>query len=279
MNTRNPNSRNQYEREKDFLNFPSSENRNPDTQVMQSNRNNNEGNNDRKVALTVDFFDSKSNPNSNYYGNDNQNYEDQNNNYDAWFQRQQNQNNNDNRHNSYALQNIQQQPTSISSAESALIQLESSNFFEFSTILKITSIILSCTFLSYISVSPRSLSLVDYNSAHKDSLLRVLTSLIWPSILLYKINGNKHDINLSVGNVLQSLSVGYVSIIAIEIIASTAMRLLVLRFVSYSLLHCFVCDYDFMYFYILIFSLLILLLLYLTFSEKILVLITITFFY
>ena len=53
MNTRNPNSRNQYEREKDFLNFPSSENRNPDTQEMQSNRNNNEGNNDRNLIYVI----------------------------------------------------------------------------------------------------------------------------------------------------------------------------------------------------------------------------------
>ena len=256
FSTRNLNSRNRHEREDDFKNFQSGEDRNPQALTIQSNRIDNEVDSDKKIALTVDFFDSKSNPDSNYHNNDNQNYNDQKSSYDSWLlerdhEEQRNQNSYDNRYNSYALQNIQKEPSSISSAETALKQLESTNFFEFSTILKITSLIVSCTFLSYISVSPRSLSLIDYNSAHKDSLLRVLISLIWPSILLYKINGNKRDINLSVGNLIQSLSLGYTSIVIAEIIASTAMRLLVLRYLAESLF------YRFILFYFVLFSIMI----------------------
>lgn len=231
-------NKSKHEREKNknrksLSNFPSRED---ESLNINRNENNNE---DEKSVVAVDFFDL--NLNSNFYNNDQQNYHDQNNNaFWSTQQEQQNQNSDNNRNinkfDKLSINNMQQHPISISSAEIALKQLELSKFIEFHTVLKITSIILLCTYLSYISVTPRSLPLINYNSAHKESLLRVLILLIWPSLLLFKINGNELNINYSIGKFLQSLTFGYPSLVIIETIASTGMRLLVLRLVWYTIL-------------------------------------------
>ena len=204
-----------------------------DNQIGNSNQNGN-GNlkENGKLALTVDFYD----PNMEQKRRLD---------YDYWLQYHSSQS-----QSPQYLQQLQQQLqqqsilsatatgtgtaateiTAATKAEIALKKLESTKNLEFSSVLKLTSVVLLCTFLSYISVSPRNLPLIEYNSAYKETLLRVLCSLLWPVLLIIKVKSEKDDINKIIGLFIKSFTFGYIGVVFLETVAVTIMRLVILRY-------------------------------------------------
>lgn len=125
------------------------------------------------------------------------------------------------------------QPTAVAATELALTQLESAPMLELQSVLQAASVVIICAFLSYVSVSPRSLPLIEYNKAYKDGLLRVFCSLIWPSIILSQLSSSTVNINDIIGNFMKSFSLGYPSLVALELVVVTALRMIVLGYVSH----------------------------------------------
>ena len=125
------------------------------------------------------------------------------------------------------------QPTAVAATELALTQLESAPMLELQSVLQAASVVIICAFLSYVSVSPRSLPLIEYNEAYKDGLLRVFCSLVWPTIILSQLSCPTVNINDIIGNFMKSLSLGYSSLVALEFMVVTAMRMIVLRYVGH----------------------------------------------
>ena len=211
-----------------------------DNQIGNSNQNGNGNQNGNqkengKLALTVDFYD----PNMEQKRRLD---------YDYWLQYHSSQS-----QSPQYLQQLQQQQqqqqallsatgtvtgtgtavteiTAATKAEIALKKLESTKNLEFSSVLKLTSVVLLCTFLSYISVSPRNLPLIEYNSAYKETLLRVLCSLLWPVLLIIKVKSEKDDINKIIGLFIKSFTFGYIGVVFLETVAVTIMRLVILRY-------------------------------------------------
>ena len=141
------------------------------------------------------------------------------------------------------------QPTEVAATELALTQLESAPMLELQSVLQAASVVIVCAFLSYVSVSPRSLPLIEYNKAYKDGLLRVFCSLIWPSIILSQLSSPAVNINDIIGNFMKSFSLGYSSLVALELMVVTAMRMIVLGYVCFcftSFFYCFFFSYHFM---------------------------------
>ena len=125
------------------------------------------------------------------------------------------------------------QPPAVAATELALTRLESTPILELQSVLQTASVVLVCAFLSYVSVSPRSLPLIEYNKAYKDGLLRVFCSLIWPSVLLSQLSSSTININDIIGNFMNSFTWGYSSLVALELMAVTAMRMIVLGYVKH----------------------------------------------
>ena len=150
--------------------------------------------------------------------------------YDYYLEKLKYRNNLHNDHQNEHLQQQQQQATSSSMASTnlAITQLESAKIISFPSVLKLTSVLLLCTYVSYVSVSPHTLPLILYNQAHKDNLLRVFSSLVWPSLLLSHVGG-RDDGNKVIQVFISAFSVGYILIAMVEVIAATGMRLAVLR--------------------------------------------------
>lgn len=117
----------------------------------------------------------------------------------------------------------------VSTTDLALTQLDSAHEFRFSSVVRISFIAVLSTFLSYVSVSPRSLPLVDYNKAYKETVLRVLCSFAWPALLLSQLTAPTITVNDIVSKFTQSFSLGYLSICFCELIAATGVRLVILR--------------------------------------------------
>lgn len=176
-----------------------------DINQLDENTQYNPVNENEKSNLALDFY----NPNNEQRQKDM---------YDYWLQQQTN-----------YQQSYQQLQPAIASTNLALNQIESTRILEFHSVLKMTSILLLCTYLSYVSVSPRSLPLIEYNMAHKDNLLRVFSSLVWPSILLSRVAGNREDVNGVISQFMVSFSVGYFIVGAVEVVGATCMRLAILR--------------------------------------------------
>ena len=117
----------------------------------------------------------------------------------------------------------------VAATDLALKKLDSTHMLEFRSVLKVTGVVLLCTFLSYVSVRPRSLPLVEYNKAYKDTLLRVFCSLVWPAVLLSQLSSSTIRIDDVIGKFVHSFSFGYLSVLFLETAAVTGMRLLILR--------------------------------------------------
>lgn len=123
------------------------------------------------------------------------------------------------------------QPAAVTATDFALTRLEATHTLELHSVLQAASVVIICAFLSYVSVSPRSLPLVEYNKAYKDGLLRVFCSLIWPSMILSQLSSSTLNINHTIGNFMKSFTVGYSSLVAIELMVVTSMRMIVLGYV------------------------------------------------
>lgn len=117
----------------------------------------------------------------------------------------------------------------VSTTDLALTQLDSAHEFHFSSVVRISLIAVLSTFLSYVSVSPRSLPLVEYNKAYKETLFRVLCSYAWPALLISQLSAPTVTVNDVISKFTQSFSLGYLSIYAIELMAATGVRLVILR--------------------------------------------------
>lgn len=115
------------------------------------------------------------------------------------------------------------------STDERLDSLNSINIVQFDSILKVASFLVICSFLSYFSVAPNSLPLIEYNKVFKDNLLRVGKSFVWPVLLLSKVYISEYDINSVISKFLFSSTVGYLSLYVIETIAATAVRMVILR--------------------------------------------------
>ena len=126
-------------------------------------------------------------------------------------------------------QSAQQMQPAVSTTDLALTQLDSAHVFHFSSVVRIVLIAVLSTFLSYVSVSPRSLPLVEYNKAYKETLVRVLCSFAWPSLLLSQLSAPTVTVNDVISKFTQSFSLGYLSIYFIELVAATVVRLVILR--------------------------------------------------
>jgi hypothetical protein len=111
-----------------------------------------------------------------------------------------------------------------------LNSLNSVNIIQFESILKITFFLVICTFLSYFSVAPNTLPLIEYNKVFKGNLLRIGKSFIWPVLLLSKIYISEYDLNSIISKFLFSSTVGYLSLYLIETAAATSVRLVILRY-------------------------------------------------
>jgi hypothetical protein len=120
------------------------------------------------------------------------------------------------------------QPAAVTATDLALTRLEATHTLELHSVLQAASVVVICAFLSYISVSPRSLPLIEYNKAYKDGLLRVFCSLIWPSLILSQLSSSTININHTIGNFMKSFTFGYSSLVGIELMVVTAMRMIVL---------------------------------------------------
>ena len=123
------------------------------------------------------------------------------------------------------------QPAAVTATDLALTRLEATHTLELHSVLQTASVVIICAFLSYVSVSPRSLPLIEYNKAYKDGLLRVFCSLIWPSVILSQLSSSTLNINHTIGNFMKSFIVGYSSLVSIELMVVTAMRMIVLGYV------------------------------------------------
>lgn len=107
--------------------------------------------------------------------------------------------------------------------------LNSVNVIQFNSIVKVKFFIVICSFLSYFSVAPNTLPLIEYNKVFKDNLLRIGKSFIWPVLLLSKVYIPEYDFNSLVSKFLFSSTIGYISLYLIETVAATVVRLFVLR--------------------------------------------------
>ena len=145
-----------------------------------------------------------------YYSDDNRRQREL---YDNWLQ----------------YQSWQAVQPAVATTDLALSKLDSTHMLGFRSVLKVTGVVLLCTFLSYNSVSPRSLPLVEYNKAYKDTLLRVFCSLIWPAVILSQLSSSTITIDDVIGKFIQAFSFGYLSVLLTETVAVTGMRLLVMR--------------------------------------------------
>lgn len=120
----------------------------------------------------------------------------------------------------------------VTATDLALTRLEATHTLELHSVLQAASVVIICAFLSYVSVSPRSLPLIEYNKAYKDGLLRVFCSLIWPSLILSQLSSTTLNINHTIGNFMKSFTLGYSSLVGVELMVVTAMRMIVLGYVS-----------------------------------------------
>jgi hypothetical protein len=126
-------------------------------------------------------------------------------------------------------QSWQAMQPAVAATDLALSKLDSTHMLGFRSVLKVTGVVLLCTFLSYNSVCPRSLPLVEYNKAYKDTLLRVFCSLVWPAVVLSQLSSTTIRIDDVIGKFIHSFSFGYLSVLLTETVAVTGMRLLIMR--------------------------------------------------
>lgn len=124
------------------------------------------------------------------------------------------------------------QPAAVTATDLALTRLEATHTLELHSVLQAASVVIICAYLSYVSVSPRSLPLIEYNKAYKDGLLRVFCSLIWPSLILSQLSSSTLNINHTIRNFMKSFTLGYSSLVGVELMVATAMRMIVLGYVT-----------------------------------------------
>jgi hypothetical protein len=80
-----------------------------------------------------------------------------------------------------------------------------------------------------LKLTPRMLPLSEYNMAYKDTVLRVLSSFLWPTFVVTQLYSNDMNINSVIGILFNTFFVGYSIVSFFETAAATAVRLVVLR--------------------------------------------------
>lgn len=119
------------------------------------------------------------------------------------------------------------------SISDSMNRLDPGKVFHFESMLKMMGLIVTTTVLAYLSVVPRTLPPVEYNSEYKETLTRLLGSVLCPIIFLMSIfreaDSNTNDV---IDNIAFSFWFGYIMVILVEVILATAARLLILRYGS-----------------------------------------------
>lgn len=114
--------------------------------------------------------------------------------------------------------------------DDAIREFDPNNYLASDTVLKVSGLIILGTFLSYMSVSPRTLPLVEYNSEYKASLLRITSAAVWPCVLLAIVyRGKDANINRVIDTLTTSIIVGYPVLCIIEAILATLIRLIIIK--------------------------------------------------
>lgn len=89
-------------------------------------------------------------------------------------------------------------------------------------------IALVASLLAYSAVSPRSLPLTEYNLKFYDNLRLVMLAGIAPAVYIVSVfNGRFNDINTVTHSFFVTSSAGYLTTLAVEILATTLLRLVV----------------------------------------------------
>jgi hypothetical protein len=100
----------------------------------------------------------------------------------------------------------------------------------FRSVLKLTGVVVTFMVLSYLAVSPRSLPLIEYNQAYKENLLRVAGSIAGPLLMMTVLQYGSHaNINDVIGRFVSSCTIGYVTLVAVEFVIATIVKLALLR--------------------------------------------------
>lgn len=114
--------------------------------------------------------------------------------------------------------------------DDTLREFDPNNYLASDTVLKVSGLIVLGTVLSYISVCPRTLPLIEYNSEYKASLLRITSATTWPCILLAIVyRGKDANINRVIDTFTTSIIIGYPILCIIEAILATVIRLIIIR--------------------------------------------------
>jgi len=114
--------------------------------------------------------------------------------------------------------------------DDTLREFDPNNYLASDTVLKVSGLIVLGTVLSYISVSPRTLPLVEYNGEYKASLLRITSAAVWPCVLLAIVyRGKDANINRVIDTFTTSIIVGYPILCIIEAVLATLIRLIIMK--------------------------------------------------
>lgn len=115
-------------------------------------------------------------------------------------------------------------------ADDVLADFDPHKFVAFKSVVKLSVFFVASSVLSYLSVVPSSLPLLDYNLEYKNTLLRVFGSALWPVVLLALIyRPEDANINAVVDQFVRSVFLDYPLLCLVEVLAVTIIRLGVLR--------------------------------------------------
>lgn len=113
---------------------------------------------------------------------------------------------------------------------SKLKPYDSNKYIQFNSVVKLIFFCVAACVVSYLSVTPRSLPVVEYNLEYKSALLRVFASTLWPILVIALIfRSDDVNINLVVQRFISSVFIGYPLLCMIELVIGTFIRLLILR--------------------------------------------------
>jgi hypothetical protein len=105
---------------------------------------------------------------------------------------------------------------------------EASSNLNFESIERISLLLVAVALACYAGVSPRTLPLSEYNLMFYENLRLVSLALVAPAIQLLSVfDARENDINASVNTFFVAFTLGYLLTFAIEIVATTLIRLAV----------------------------------------------------
>jgi hypothetical protein len=111
--------------------------------------------------------------------------------------------------------------------------VEAGSRLSFSSIQKISTILISMSLLSYSAVSPRSLPLTEYNLQFYENLCLVCLSAISPAFYMVSVfDARMNDINSVTNTFFVTFFLGYAGIFVSEIVVTTLLRLVIFLFLE-----------------------------------------------